>query len=503
MTKNFLYLTRLGIDTHQEPVVYMREDCHVCHSEGFDAQGRVEICCGQASIIATLNIVTGNLLSHEKAGLSEAAWRLLGAHEGDKAFFRHAPPVESMSVVRGKLYGKPITTEGAISIIRDISQGRYSDIQMSAYVTACAANNLTLAETIAITRAMVDVGQRFDWGKDRIIVDKHCVGGLPGNRTTPIVVAIVAANGLVMPKTSSRAITSPAGTADTMETLTNVRLDFEQMRAVVEQEGACLAWGGSVSLSPTDDIIIRVERALDLDSEGQLVASVISKKVAAGSTHVLIDIPIGATAKVRSNALADTLADLLRNTGEALGLQIRVLFSNGSEPVGRGIGPALEAADLLAVLHNDPAAPADLRERSLTLAATLLEMGGLGTDAQCRLLAQRTLDSGAAWRKFEAICRAQGGFKTPPVAAFKHDIVADRDGVVAMINNRVISRLASLAGAPGSPAAGLYLHVSVGDVVERGMVLMTLHAEAAGELDYALDFYHTHSDVLHIEAEVV
>lgn len=503
MIKNFLYLTRAGIDTHQEPVVYMRKDCHVCHSEGFDAQGRVEIRTERASIIATLNIVTGNLLSHEKAGLSEAAWRLLGAQEGDKAFFRHAPPVDSMSAVRGKLYGKPITTEGANSIITDIGQGRYSDIQMAAYVTACAANRLDLQETIAITHAMVNVGQRFDWGKGRIIVDKHCVGGLPGNRTTPIVVAIVAANGLVMPKTSSRAITSPAGTADTMETLTNVKLAFDQMRAVVEQEGACLAWGGSVSLSPTDDIIIRVERALDLDSEGQLVASVISKKVAAGSTHVLIDIPIGATAKVRSTALAETLAELLRNTGEALGLTINVVYSNGSQPVGRGIGPALEAADLLAVLHNEPGAPADLRERSLTLAAALLEMGGLGSGDHCLQLARQTLDSGAAWRKFEAICKAQGGLKELPVAAFTHTITAERAGVIAMINNRVISRLASLAGAPGSPAAGVYLLVNVGDVVEAGSALMTLHAEAAGELEYALDFYLTHPDVVRIEAEVV
>jgi thymidine phosphorylase len=503
MNRNFLFLTRAGIDTHQEPVVYMREDCHVCHSEGFDAQGRVEVCVGQSSIIATLNMVTGNFLSHEKAALSEAAWRLLGAKEGDKAFFRHAPPVDSMSVVRGKLYGKPISNEGAHSIITDISQGRYSDIQMSAYVAACAANNLSLAETIAITRAMVDVGRRFEWGKERIIVDKHCVGGLPGNRTTPIVVAIVAANGLIMPKTSSRAITSPAGTADTMETLTNVRLEFDQMRAVVEQQGACLAWGGSVSLSPSDDIIIRVERALDLDSEGQLVASVISKKVAAGSTHVLIDIPVGATAKVRSNALANNLADLLRQTGQALGLTINVLFSDGSQPVGRGIGPALEARDLLAVLRNEAGAPADLRERSLVLAAALLEMGGLGNGEHCLQLAQQTLGSGAAWRKFEAICMAQGGLKKLPVAAFTHDIVAGRAGVIAMINNRVMSRLASLAGAPNSPAAGIDLHVRVGDVVEPGSVLMTLHAEAAGELEYALDFYRTHPDVVHIEAEIV
>lgn len=503
MNKNFLFLTKLGIDTHQEPVVYMREDCHVCRAEGFNAQGRVLVCSGEQTVIATLNIIKGDLLSRQKAGLSEAAWRLLGVNEGDKAVFRHAPPVESMSHVRGKLYGKPLTREGARQIIEDINHWRYSDIQLSAYVTACAASNLNIEETINITRAMVEAGRRFDWGKDRIIVDKHCVGGLPGNRTTPIVVAIAAANGLVMPKTSSRAITSPAGTADTMETLTTVALDFETMREVVEREGACLAWGGSVALSPTDDIIIRVERALDLDSEGQLVASVISKKVAAGSTHVLIDIPVGPTAKVRSPELAERLADALTQTGEALGLQIKTVLSDGSQPIGRGIGPALEARDLLAVLQNKPDAPLDLRNRALSVAAAMLEMAGICADRQGLKLATKTLDSGKAWRKFKAICEAQGGMKTPPVAEFTHDVVAGRHGVVAMFNNRVISRLASLAGAPNAPAAGLSLHVKLGDIVEPGQLLMTLHSEAAGELEYALDFYQSHPEALHIEEEVV
>ncbi|ALO45027.1 thymidine phosphorylase family protein [Pseudohongiella spirulinae] len=503
MTESFLYLTRLGIDTHQEPVVYMREDCHVCRSEGFDAQGRVEICSGKNSIIATLDIVKGDLLSHQKAGLSEAAWRLLGAAEGDKATFRHAPPVESMAYVRGKLYGKPFTEEGARHIIRDIDAGRYSDIQLSAYVTACAANNLNIEETIHITRAMVEAGQRFDWGDGRIVVDKHCVGGLPGNRTTPIVVAIAAANGLTMPKTSSRAITSPAGTADTMETLTRVSLSFKKMRAVVEQEGACLAWGGSVSLSPTDDIIIRVERALDLDSEGQMVASVISKKVAAGSTHVLIDIPVGPTAKVRSAELAERLANALRDTGEALGLRIKTIISDGSQPVGRGVGPALEAYDLLKVLQNQADAPADLRDRALAVTAAVLEMGGACEAREGLALAKKTLESGKAWEKFQAICNAQGGLREPPVARFTHVITSERTGIVALMNNRVISRLASLAGAPNAQSAGLTMHVRLGDTVESGQPLMTLHAEAAGELEYALDFYAAHPEAIHIEEEVV
>lgn len=501
--ENYLLLTRPGIDTHQEPVVYMRDNCHVCKSEGFSAQGRVRVCANERSIIATLNIVTGDFLSHQKAALSDSAWALLGATEGDKAYFKHAAPVESMSHVRGKLYGKEISLKAARAIITDIHEARYSDIQLSAYVTACAGNNLNLAETIAITQAMMESGRRFDWGEGVQVLDKHCVGGLPGNRTTPIVVAIVAANGLLMPKTSSRAITSPAGTADTMETLTNVSLSFEKMRHVVDTEGACLAWGGSVSLSPTDDLIIRVERALDLDSEGQMVASVISKKLAAGSTHVLIDIPVGPTAKVRNAELAEKLGELLVNTGEALGLKIEIMLSDGTQPVGHGVGPALEARDVLAVLQCLATAPQDLRQRALGVAAKLLVMGGVAPESECLALATQTLDSGAAWKKFEAICNAQGGLKEPPVAPFQHPILASKSGIIALFNNRVISRLASLAGAPNAPAAGIDLHVRLGDQVEQGQALMTLHAEAAGELAYALDFYNAHPDVLRLEEEVV
>ena len=501
--ENFLYLTKAGIDTHQEPVVYMRSDCHVVRSEGFSAQGRVRVCIEGRSVIATLNIVTGELLSHQKAGLSDSAWKLLNAKEGDKATFKHALPVESMSFVRGKLYGKTLGLEAARAIIGDIREARYSDIQLAAYVTACAGNNLNLDETIAITKAMVECGEHFDWGGGVQVLDKHCVGGLPGNRTTPIVVAIVAANGLMMPKTSSRAITSPAGTADTMETLTTVALSFEKMREVVQEQGACLAWGGSVSLSPTDDIIIRVERALDLDSEGQLVASVISKKLAAGSTHVLIDIPVGPTAKVRSVELAQMLADLLVETGAALGMKVQILISDGSQPVGHGVGPALEARDVLAVLQRTKSAPEDLRERALTLAATMLEMGNACPPGRGLALATQTLDNGDAWKKFVAICEAQGGLKTPPVAPFQHSITAHKAGIVALFNNRVISRLASLAGAPNAVSAGIDLHVRLGDKVEKGQLLMTLHAEARGEMEYALDFYQSHLDVLHIEEEFV
>ena len=199
---SFLKLRRMFIDTHQEPVIYMRKDCYVCRSEGFYAHSRVRISTKQNSIIATLNMVTDSLISHDEVGLSESAWQLLKANEGDDAYFKHTKPVDSMSYVRGKVYGTPLNDHSSKQIIQDITAGYYSDIQLAAFVTSCAGNHLKIDEIISLTKAMVDVGRHLDWGRDPIM-DKHCVGGLPGNRTTPIVVAIVAAAGLVMPKTSS------------------------------------------------------------------------------------------------------------------------------------------------------------------------------------------------------------------------------------------------------------------------------------------------------------
>lgn len=509
MADNFLYLTRIGIDTYQHAVVFMRKDCHVCRSEGFNAMTRVQVCTSSKSITATLITVSEDFLFHQQAGLSDIAWQMLGAEEGGVVQFSHAPAVDSMSYVRGKLYGEVLTEQSAIAIVEDIKKGNYSDVQLAAFVAACADDRLSLDETIALTRAMVDSGERFHWPQTRVL-DKHCVGGLPGNRTTPIVTAIIAANGLTMPKTSSRAITSPAGTADTMETMTPVTLSFEHMQTVVEQQGACLAWGGSVSLSPIDDIVIRIERALDLDSEGQLVASVISKKVAAGSTHVLIDIPVGPSAKVRTHHAAKKLSHHLIATGAALGLYVETIITDGNQPVGRGIGPALEAHDVLAVLRNENNAPRDLRERSLTLAARLLKMAAQDdnsldkkTDGFFRDLANNTLESGQAYEKFLAICDAQGGFKEPEVAPFKQTLFATEKGIVSYFNNRFIAKFASLAGAPNAVLAGLEMHVRLGDKVEEGQALLTLHAQAQGELDYALEFYSNHPEAIQINKEIL
>jgi len=235
-------------------------------------------------------------------------------------------------------------------------------------------------------------------------------------------------------------------------------------------------------------VLIRVERPLDLDSAGQLVASILSKKVAAGATHVLIDVPVGATAKIRNLDQARRLFAHLSRVGRAVGLQVRPVLTDGGQPVGRGVGPALEARDVVAVLRRDPDAPADLRERALHLAGHLLELAGTAPVGSGEGVARTILEDGRAWRKFEAICRAQGGLREPPVAPFTRPVSASRNGPVTAIDNRRLARVAKLAGAPLDAAAGLVLHVHLGDVVQAGQPLFTVHAEAAGELEYALAY---------------
>jgi thymidine phosphorylase len=487
-------LRRMGIDTYQTPVIYMRRNCAVCRSEGFEAHSRVEVRRDGRTVIATLNVLTDGDLQDDEAGLSEAAWRLLGAADGDTAELRHPPQLESLAALRRKVYGNTLSTAELAGIVGDVAAGRYSELELAAFVTACAGDRLDLDETVALTRAMVDVGQRLHWGRAPI-VDKHCIGGLAGNRTTLIVVPIVAACGLTIPKTSSRAITSPAGTADVMEVLAPVDLDLPAMRRVVDKEGGCIAWGGAVGLSPADDVMIRVERPLDFDSEGQLVASVLSKKVAAGSTHVVIDIPVGPAAKVRTAEAAQRLSERFGATAAALSLQVRTLITDGRQPVGRGIGPALEARDALAVLAGAPGAPADLRERALRLAAEILELGGFPA-GEGAARARAALDGGAALRKFEAICRAQGGLRALPVARFHREVEARDAGIVRALDNRKLARVAKLAGAPRAAAAGLDLHVQVGDAVARGRPLFTLYSDSAGEMAYALDYLADHPDLL-------
>ena len=178
---------------------------------------------------------------------------------------------------------------------------------------------------------------------------------------------------------------------------------------------------------------------------------------------------------------------------------MRIAETDGSQPVGRGIGPALEARDVLMVLQRQADAPADLRDRALHLAGELIELGGRAPSGEGLRLATQVLSSGKAWHKFQAICEAQGGIREPPVAHYRHPVLAAAAGQIRSMDNRRLAKAAKLAGAPKSPAAGIDLHVSLADKVVPGQPLFTVHAQSRGQLEYALHYIAAQRGFITIE----
>ncbi len=213
-----LKLRKINIDTYRENVAFLHRDCPVYRSEGFQSLNKIEIHTGNADqpIIAVLNVVDDqNILAPEQLGLCEQAFEQLGLPDGSDVQVDHARPPSSLLGVHKKINGERLTQEEYRRITRDIAHQRYSKIEIAAFLVSCTETGLEREEVLFLTRAMVETGRRLDW-HEPLVADKHCVGGIPGNRTSMLVVPIVAAHGMLIPKTSSRAITSPAGTADTM-----------------------------------------------------------------------------------------------------------------------------------------------------------------------------------------------------------------------------------------------------------------------------------------------
>ncbi|WP_304167828.1 thymidine phosphorylase family protein [Phenylobacterium aquaticum] len=477
----------LALDTFRENVVLLSRACIALRPARLAGLRKVELRVGGHGVLASPMICDDDtVVAADEIGLPQPLLRRLGVAPGGFVEIAPARPARSFDAVRAKVLGETLSAADYGAIARDLADHRLSDIEVAAFLVACAGF-MTADETLDFTRAMVEAGSRLDWDRG-LVVDKHCIGGVPGNRTSLIVTPIVAAHGLLMPKTSSRAITSPAGTADTMEVLARVDLSELEMRAVVERCGACIAWGGRVNLSPADDVLIWVERPLAIDTPEQMVASILSKKLAAGSNHLVLDVPVGPTAKIRDRRSALKLKKLFEYVGGRLGLSLEVLITEALQPIGRGIGPVLEARDVRAVLACAPDAPADLKEKSILLAGRVLEADPALAGGQGQARARELLESGAARRKMDEIIAAQGPSPIHEgLGELRHEIHAPRDGVVAAVDCLRIATIARLAGAPTDPGAGLDLLARIGDRVRAGQPLYRLHASEPSDFSFAVE----------------
>jgi thymidine phosphorylase len=492
-----LKLKRIGIDAYRENIAFLGYDELKTFSVGLHPMDRVEVSTDERRILAVLNVVKGATIPSGSIGLSDSAFAKLGAEPDVEVDVNPAEPPKSLRPLRQKMFGARLTPGDFVNIVDDIVEGRYSKVELTAFVVAATINSLNDDEIFWLTRAMIDRGEqlRFD---DPIIADKHSIGGVPGNRTTPIIVSIVAASGLIIPNTASRSVTSPSGTADTVETLMNVELSMKRIKELIVQERCCLAWGGALNLAPADDLIIQVEHPLSVDSESFMIASILAKKKAAGTTHVLLEIPTGQGSKAETKEKAVSLQERFQRIGARLGLNIRVVVTDGSQPLGNGVGPILEARDVLSVLRNTPDAPIDLKERSLFLSGELFELTGQVSAGQGRALAMELLESGQAYKKFERIRTLQGRKELGPLGMHVKEICARRSGRVQLIRNRVIARTAKLAGAPRNAGAGVYLMKHVGDRVDKGESLLRIYSQSEGTLLFAAKFFEEQSKSIEI-----
>ena len=429
-----------------------------------------------------------SVVEEDEIVVSSEIRRRMKLRPGQKVDINLANLPKSLVYIKKKFENKRLKKRQVYAIMKDIVDNNLSEPEVSLFISAMEKNKMNFKETTYLIDSILKTGNIFKWNK-KPVADKHCIGGIPGNRTTHIVVPICAAAGVYMPKTSSRAITSAAGTADVTETIAKVEFSPKELRKIMSKVGAFLIWGGALGMVPADSKIIRVEKILQIDPESQLLASILSKKLAAGSKYILIDIPYGKNAKV-SKKKALNLKKKFERLGGYFRKTIRVVLTEGKEPIGNGIGPLLELKDIIKVLDTKQQGPRDLEKKSIFLSGQILEMTKKAKKGKGEDLAREMLYSGKAYKKFEQIIKAQKGklIELKP-GKFKKDILAKKAGTIKEIHNKEINLLAKSAGCPIDKAAGLYLHHHIGDKIKKGEKILTIYTESKTRLNESFKFY--------------
>ncbi len=452
---------------------------------GLRSQARVNVSKGGKTSRAVVDS-SESLVEKGEIGLVNKVIDDLEAEEGDRLTVKQTGRPESVEHIREKLEGKELSTHAINEIIEDIVEKRLSDIELSAYVSGTYSQGMNNREIKDLINAMIDTGDVIEWDEHPIF-DHHSIGGVPGNKITLLIVPIVAAAGLTIPKTSSRAISSAGGTADIFETLTNVVLSTEEIKSISEDIGGVIAWGGAVNLAPSDDMIIRAEYPLRIDPYPQVLASVLSKKKATGAEYLVMDIPVGPETKVESRELGRKYARDFVSLSEEIGIETRCALSYGGQPVGRAIGPAIEAKEALRALEGKDV-PSSLIEKSTKLAGMVLEQGGINDGKK---EAARILNSGEALDKMKQIIDRQGGdpevtSNDVEIGEYSREIYSKEEGYVDSINNSQIIKIVRCAGGPHCKGAGILLRKKKGDKVEEDELLYTVYSEQKSDLEDAV-----------------
>lgn len=492
-----LKVKNLDIEVGGKPIALLnREDAAEL---GLHTADRLNLVSGKKEFFAIVDI-TDRVVSKGEIGLFSEVAEEIDLPNGEHVEVHVTETPDSVGFVKKRLMGETLDNRQIEQIVSDIVRNRLTDVEAVFFMASAYVKDFTEEETVSLAKAMIASGKILDFGRHPI-VDKHSIGGICGNRVTMVLVPIVAAAGLTIPKTSARAISSPSGTADTMEVLAPVELEMEELHRIVDKTNACIVWGGSINLVPADDKLAQIRYPLRLDPKPFMLASILAKKKAVGAEKVVVDIPVGKGAKIESADIAKELAYSFITIGSHLGIDVDCVITPGDKPVGRGIGPILEARDVLGVLMNRPDVADDLREKTLSLSGLVLEMGGKAPRGQGYSMAEKILASGKALEKMREIIGAQGGNPNVkpedlPLGKHSYDVTAGGDGVVYSMSNNNIIRIARAAGAPKDKGAGVYLLASRGKAVKKGETLYRIYAEQASKLGIAVSIANSNSAVI-------
>ena len=472
----YLKIKKLDIKTGQSDIALLNTDEATRY--GLRAGDKIKISWDGRELIAEANTSDERVKSGQ-IGLYRDIWEKISIPNKTIVEVNFLERAKSIQAIKKRLLGKKLNYQDFYQIFSDIARDILTRTETTYFVASGFMHEYSNQELYYMTKAMAETGAMIKL--PGIVADKHSVGGLAGNRTTMVAIPILAALGLTIPKTSSRAITSPAGTADTMEVLCPVSFSAEQIKKIVKKVGACIVWGGGLNLAPADDKILKVSYPLSLEPYSKMLVSIMAKKVATSVTHLVIDMPVGLTTKIPNIKIAQDLEKKFKYLGRKFGIKIKVLIIKTEDPVGRGVGPALEARDVLRVLQQKDNYPADLANKAIHLSGELLELTGKVKKGRGARLAWQTLESGAAWKKMQEIIKAQGGNpKVTPndivVAACKKYFTAPKSGHITFTDNKTINIIARILGAPTDKLGGVYLNKEYKDRVKKGERLFTLYA---------------------------
>lgn len=463
---------------------------------GVRPKDRISIKKNSKELFTIVDIV-GTLIKENEIALSSEIKHKLKLKKRQEVDVNLAMPTDSVDYIKKKLNNKKLNNNEIKIILNDIVNNSLSEAEIAMFVSAMYLNGMNFNETIYLIENLVKTGHKLDLNR-KLVVDKHSIGGIPG-RVTPIVVSICAAAGLTMPKTSSRAITSSAGTADVMETIAKVDFSPKELEEIIKKTGGSIVWGGGLNMVPADNRIIQVEKMLKIDPESQVIASIMSKKLAVGSNYIVLHFPYGKYAKL-SKERALNLKKRFEKVARYFNKRVKCVLTHVKGPYGDGVGPVLEMIDVIKVLDPEKKAPKKLENKSIELAGALLELTKKAPRNQGKQLARKILFSGEAFSKFKEIVIAQKGdltkINTLSPAKNKKTFYSKENFKIIQINNKEINSLARVAGCPTDKSSGIFLHIHEGNKIKKGDKLLTIYAESKSRLEQAEKYYLKKSNLI-------